>query len=217
MQYHYEATSDFYKSINEIDTLLNLASSDEINRTLFLKLSIVSLVTKFQVFVEKILQEFRFQLNDKLSGNLPTYIKMNSLRIGLEKNNVLMGLQKHREYTDEKRNNIVRYLSSISYISDDSVKIDDDLNFNTKFPLGKTGKKELENLLMQIDGNKNPFEHFGDEKFAKLDSVLLIRHAIIHQDRFNETDQTVKENLNFLKELVLYIDSYINQRIRTMN
>ena len=165
MPLHYDATSDFHSAIAEVETLLTLASSDDANRTLFLKLSMVSIVTKFQVIVEKILAEFRYQLNDKSSGKLPTHLKMNSLRISLEKNHSLTGLDKHREYTEDKKENIVRYLNSISYISDDNVIINADLNFNTKYPLGKTGRKELVDLIRQIDGNKEPFENFGNEKF----------------------------------------------------
>ena len=146
MSFHYDATSDFHTSIAEVETLLTLASSDDTNRTMFLKLSMVSLVTKFQVFVEKILDEFRYQLNDKPSGKVPIHLKMNSLRISLDKDRALMGLEKYREYTEEKKENVVRYLNSISYISDDTVKINDELYFNTKFPLGKTGKKELVDL-----------------------------------------------------------------------
>ena len=217
MSFHYDATSDFHTSIAEVETLLTLASSDDTNRTMFLKLSIVSLVTKFQVFVEKILDEFRYQLNDKPSGKLPLYLKMNSLRIGLEKDNALLGLSKHNNFTEKKKNNIVKYLNSISYILDDTVAIDRDFLFNTKFPLGKTGRQELVDLLVQIDGNSEPFKDFGSEKFEKLDSVLQMRHSIIHQDRFNGTDQTVKENLDFLKELVVYIDEYLDTKITSMN
>lgn len=217
MPFHYDATSDFQTSITEVETLLTLASSDDVNRTLFLKLSMVSLVTKFQVFVEKILAEFRYQLNDKQSGKLPLHLKMNSLRIGLEKNHSLTGLDKHREYTEEKKANIVNYLNSISYISDDTVIINEDLYFNTKFPLGKTGRKELADLLTQIDGNREPFDAFGKEDFKKLDSVLQTRHSIIHQDRFNGTEQTVKESLDFLKKLADYIDGYLNDRIVAMS
>ena len=217
MSFHYDATSDFHASIAEVETLLTLASSDDTNRTMFLKLSMVSLVTKFQVFVEKILDEFRYQLNDKPSGKLPLYLKMNSLRIGLEKDNVLIGLSKHNNFTEKKKNNIVKYLNSISYISDDTVTSNGDFLFNTKFPLGKTGRQELVNLLVQIDGNTDPFNEFGSEKFEKLDSVLQMRHAIIHQDRFSGTEQTVKENLDFLKELAEYIDEYLDARITSMN
>ena len=78
MPLHYDATSDFHSAIAEVETLLTLASSDDANRTLFLKLSMVSIVTKFQVFVEKILAEFRYQLNDKSSGK---YIRTNGLSV----------------------------------------------------------------------------------------------------------------------------------------
>ena len=142
---------------------------------------------------------------------------MNSLRIGLEKDNVLIGLSKHNNFTEKKKNNIVKYLNSISYISDDTVTINRDFLFNTKFPLGKTGRQELVELLVQIDGNADPFNEFGSEKFEKLDSVLQMRHAIIHQDRFSGTEQTVKENLDFLKELAVYIDEYLDTKIISMN
>ena len=62
MPYHYEATSEFIQSISEVEKLTTLASSDEENRTMFLKLAVVSLVTKFQVFVEKALEEFRYSI-----------------------------------------------------------------------------------------------------------------------------------------------------------
>ncbi len=217
MPFHYDATSDFHTSITEVETLLTLAASDDANRTLFLKLSMVSLVTKFQVFVENILVEFRYQLNGIQSGKLPTHLKMNSLRISLEKAHTLTGLDKHRNYTEGKKENIVKYLNSISYISDDAVVIDDTLNFNTKYPLGKTGRKELVDLITQIDGDKEPFTAFGNEKFEKLDSILLTRHAIIHQDRFNGTDQTVRESLDFLKELADYLDGYLQSKVTNMN
>lgn len=213
MPYHYEATSDFQSSISEADTLLELATSDDNNRVLFLKLAIISAVTKFQVFVEKILEEFRYKLNEKPSRSLSTYMKLNSLRLSLDEGNVLIGLTKHNNFTEEKKNNIVRYIRSISYISDDNYLINNDFQFTTKYPLGKTGKRELINLLKQIDGDENPFANFGNERFDNLDSVLLTRHNIIHQDRFSGTETTVKESVDFLKDLVVYIDEYLSSKI----
>ena len=217
MAYHYEATSDFEVSISEVDTLVKLASSDDNNRVLFLKLAIVSAVTKFQVFVEKILEEFRYELNDKPSRRLSTYIKMNSLRLSLSDSNVLIGLTKHKHFTEEKKNKIVQYIQSISYLSDDDCQIDNDFQFSTKYPLGRTGKKELVDLLKQIDGDENPFDNFGSERFDNLDSVLQTRHNIIHQDRFNGTETTVQDNLEFLKALVIYIDEYLASKIDDIN
>lgn len=217
MQYHYEATLDFRKSISEADILLELSTSDDSNRVLFLKLAIVSAVTKFQVFVEKILDEFRYELNNKSSQNLSTYMKLNSLKISLSESNCLTGLTKHCNFTEEKKNNIVQYLQSISYISDDNYRINSNFRFATKFPLGRTGKKELVNLLKQIDGDENPFAEFGNERFDSLDSVFQTRHNIVHQDRFNGTETTVKESVDFLKELVLYIDEYLSSKMDTID
>ena len=217
MPYHYESTSDFYEKLSEIDLLLNLASLDRKDeRTLLLKLSMVTLVTKFQVFVENILKEFKYRLNDNQSGRLSTYIKLNSLRLSLESDNPLIGLQKHNNYTEEKKEAIKKYLDSIKYLSDDTCCIREDFFFNTRFPMGKTGKNELAKLLKQIDGDDNPFEHFGTDKYNKLDSILQTRHSIIHQDRFNGTEETVKESLVFFKELVKYIDDYLNLKIKNI-
>lgn len=102
-------------------------------------------------------------------------------------------------------------MRSISYVSDDNCQIDSNFKFSTKFPLGKTGKNELINLLKQIDGSKNPFEGFGNERLDILDSVLQTRHVIVHQDRFNDSEKSVKEKVDFLKELVVYIDEYLSK------
>lgn len=209
MPYHYEATSEFIQSISEVEKLTALASSDDENRSLFLKLAVVSLVTKFQVFVEKALDEFRYTINGKKSGSLPLYMKMNAVRLSVLDGNALLGMQNKIDFTEEKKNRIVSYLDSISFISDDNAEIDESFLFKTKFPLGKTGKGELVKLLSQIDGNQNPFESFDTDDFDKLDSVLQTRHLIVHQDRFTGTETTVSDNVAFLKNLVEYIDGYL--------
>ena len=208
MPYHYEATSEFMQSVSEVEKLTTLASSDDENRTLFLKLAVVSLVTKFQVFVEKSLDEFKYNLNGMTSGCLPLYMKMNAIRLSVVDGNALTGIQKHH-FTEEKKNKIVNYLDSISFISDENAEIGESFMFKTKFPLGKTGKGELIDLLSQIDGDQNPFESFDADDFDKLDSVLQTRHLIIHQDRFTGTEATVTGNVSFIKNLVEYIDEYL--------
>lgn len=209
MPYHYEATSEFIQSISEVEKLTALASSDDENRSLFLKLAVVSLVTKFQVFVEKALDEFRYTINGMKSGSLPLHMKMNAVRLSVLDGNPLLGMQNKIDFTEEKKNRIVSYLDSISFISDNNAEIDESFLFKTKFPLGKTGKGELVKLLSQIDGNQNPFESFDTDDFDKLDSVLQTRHLIVHQDRFTGTETTVSDNVAFLKNLVEYIDGYL--------
>lgn len=110
MSYQYEATTDFFSSITEVDTLIELAEQDNSNRSLFLKLAVVSLVTKFQVFVETILEEFRYRLNNKPSRALSTYLLMNSLRLSLSENNALIGITKHHNYSDDKKDKIISYV-----------------------------------------------------------------------------------------------------------
>ena len=129
MAYHYEATSDFETSMSEVGTLLELAINDADNRVLFLKLATVSAVTKFQVFVEKILEEFRYELNNVPSRKLSTYIKMNSLRMSLDNGNAFIGLTKHRNFTEDKKNRIVQYIQSISYLYDEQQLINSDFFF----------------------------------------------------------------------------------------
>lgn len=213
MSYHYEATSEFINSISEVETLTTLASSNDENRALFLKLSVVSLVTKFQVFVEKVLDEFRYSINGKLARELPLYMKMNAVKLSVLDNNALLGIKNHSDFSEEKKNKIVQYLDSISFILDDTKEIQESFMFRTKFPLGKTGKTELVNLLSQIDGDPSPFEGFDKDDFNKLDSVLQTRHLIIHQDRFSGTETTVKDSVEFLKNLVEYIDGYIFSKV----
>lgn len=115
MPYHYEATAEFMQSISEVEKLTALVASDNENRTLFLKLAVVSLVTKFQVFVEKSLDEFKYNLNGMTSSCLPLYMKMNAIRLSVMDGNALTNIQKHH-FTEEKKNKTVNYLDSISFI-----------------------------------------------------------------------------------------------------
>ena len=85
--------------------------------------------------------------------------------------------------------------------------------FKTKFPLGKTGKTELVDLFSQIDGDLSPFDGFDKDDFNKLDSILQMRHLVIHQDRFTGTETTVKDSIEFLKNLVEYIDTYLFSKV----
>lgn len=47
--------------------------------------------------------------------------------------------------------------------------------------------------------------------------LLQTRHNIIHQDRFNGTETTVRESVDFLKDLVVYIDEYLSSKIDTID
>ena len=55
-------------------------------------------------------------------------------------------------------------------------------------------------------------DKFDKDDFNKLDSLLQVRHLIIHQDRFMGTETTVSDNIHFLKNLAEYIDNYIFEK-----
>ncbi len=67
MSLNFESSRDFYISLESVDTLTRFAVNEDKkdnqdNRDLFLKLAIVSMVTRFQVFIEAIMEEFSFNL-----------------------------------------------------------------------------------------------------------------------------------------------------------
>lgn len=213
MSYCFEETNAFMISLSEVERLVSLSVKDDLNRELFLKLSMVSLVTKFQVYIQQVLAFFRESLNGIKSKKLSLHLKMNALRLTVLEGNNLINMKNGKQFTEEKKNSIVDYLKTISFISDEEAVITPDFKFVVKFPLGKTGKKELVDLLTQIDGDETPFSRFEDSDLDNLNSVLQKRHDIVHNDRFNGSDKTVLDDIKYMKNLVGYIDNYLNEKL----
>lgn len=219
MEYHFDATGDFLMRQSEIHILLDTANEKNEEKDTFLKLAVVSLVTKFQVYVESILKEFLYCIT---SGNikynkLSIYMRLNSIRIGLN-DNALAKLSKHNKFDLDTSGKIKDYLESISYIVDENLVVDNKLKMKTSFPLGRTGKGELLDLFKQIDGDDNIFiDKQSNEEVIdinQLDSLLQTRHLIIHQDRFNQTENKIKEYVDYLNEVVLFCDDYLNNKLK---
>lgn len=216
MLFHFDATEDFLKRQNEICILLETAKekSGQDEET-FLKLAVVSLVTKFQVYIESLLKEFEYQLrhsNIKYKV-LPLYLRLNSIKMDIEKS-ALNKLLKHNKFNEDTQQKIVEYINSISHIANEEQIVNEDLKIMTSFPLGRTGKEELLELFKQIEGNENIFiDENGSEviDLNQLDSLLLTRHLIIHQDRFNQTENKVQEYKKYVEEMVLYCDAYLSK------
>ncbi|MCH5152161.1 MAG: hypothetical protein J1F65_05850 [Clostridiales bacterium] len=209
MPYHYEETDAFMESVSEVERLVDLAKSDDVNRDLFLKLAMVSLVTKFQVFVQQSLSSFRESLVGIRSKKLTRYSKMNSLYLAFDDGNPLLKLKNRKDFSENSKEEIVKFLKSIDYITNDEAVISDEFKFNCRFPLGKTGKKELISLLKQIKGDENPFSSFVDENLDQLNSILQKRHTTVHSDRLSGTEESVTNDINYIKALVKYIDDYL--------
>lgn len=218
MEYHFEATEDFLVRQNEIHILLNTAREKSEEKDTFLKLAVVSLVTKFQVFVESLLKEFLYIIknNNVEYSKLSVYMRLNTIKIGLD-DNPLIKLTKHDKLTNETQEKIKRYIEKIAFITNENTKVDDALVMRTSFPLGRTGKDELLNLFKQVDGKTNIFIDSDTQEevidLNQLDSLLLTRHLIIHQDRFNQTDSKIIDYIEYLNRVVLYCDEYLACRL----
>lgn len=217
MPYNFESTDDYIKSISQIETLREFAvrernANNEDNRKLFLKLAIVSSVTKFQVFVESILKEFLFHVknSNKKYEQVSDFLRLNSIRIFSSENILHKSLENPEAYDSSK-------LIEIRSIAEKTLKfclndhaIDEDLKFDTKFPLGKTGLSDLVKLFKQIKG-EDIFQKCTFD-INKLNEILARRHAIIHEDSNQQvTEVTVEGYRDYLLEVVVFIDDYLEE------
>lgn len=218
MEYHFDATEDFLVRQSEIHILLKTANEKSDEKDTFLKLAVVSLVTKFQVYVESVMKEFLYHITSSniRYNKISIYMRLNSIKIGIN-DNALAKLSKHNKFDLDTSGKIKNYLESINYIIDENLVVDEKLKINTSFPLGRTGKGELLGLFKQIDGNDNIFKdkNTGEDiiDIDQLDSLLQTRHLIIHQDRFSQTENKIKEYINYLNDVVLFCDNYLNNKL----
>ena len=219
MSLDFESSQDFYLSLETVDTLIGFAESEDSkgnqdNRNLFLKLSVVSMVTRFQVFVEAIMEEFAFKLkNSNITfDRLPVHSKLNSIRMLSENFNICKKLTNQATYNEKKIDTIKNHISEIdSHFSKN--EINDNFLMKVKFPLGKTGKNELISLFSQIEG-RNIFEE-ADFDINKIDSLLQKRHLIVHQDVSPSlTESDVLAYQHYLKKACKFIDNFMRKFIQ---
>lgn len=216
MPFSFEATDDFNNSIKTINTLVKFAEDqgnldNEENRILFLKLAIVSIVTKFQVYIEKVLKEYQYVLktSNKNYKHISIHLRLNAIKIYTSEKIIHMTLENPETYSNNKLNEIRDISKKTLAFCDDNEIIDGALNFETKFPLGKTGLNELIKLFKQINGE----DIFKSTTFDinRLNEILGKRHAIIHEDSNPQiTESTVEKYRDYIKEVVKYIDHYLS-------
>jgi hypothetical protein len=219
MSYSFTATEDYFISQKSITILVKFArdqdkKGNQNNRSLFLKLSIVTLVTKFQVYVENVLKEFDYKLKQthKLNKEIPLHYRLNSFKLETMEKPIHIRLENPTEYDTAKFKEISSLISLLGDWCNENNQIHPDLKFETKFPLGATGLKELKKLFKQIDGN----DIFAKTKFdiEKLNEILRRRHDIIHEDKNQQiTELTVVSYKKFMEKVVKHIDRYLNRII----
>lgn len=216
---NFDATVDYEKSVKSVNVLINLAEKDaeksnDNNRLLFLKLCIVLLVTRLQVFAESILEEFLYKIKSRQRkhGELPLPLRLNAIRYQCEEFCIINKLKNQDSYNSDKMLKVKEHISLLNSICNDKEEVISSFAIDTKFPLGKTGRNELQSLFKQIDGT----DIFATASFdvQKLDSLLNIRHNIIHQDQNPHlTEKTVLEYKDFVKCIVDYIDSSLENYV----
>lgn len=222
MSLDFESSQDFYLSLEAVDTLISFAESEDKkgnqdNRNLFLKLSIVSMVTRFQVFIESILDEFVFKLKGSsiTYDRLPIHLKLTSIKLLSENFVIYKKLTNQASFNEKKLTTIKAHISEVdSHFSSD--KINDNLSIRTKFPLGKTGKNELIALFSQIDGR----DIFEDASFDinEIDGLLQNRHLIVHQDISSGlTEGDILKYQHYLKKIAKFIDNFMQKFIQKLS
>ena len=79
-----------------------------------------------------------------------------------------------RRFTLQRRKNkVVNYLNSISFISDVNAEISESFMFKTKFPLGKTGKGEF-----------IPQDRFTGIETTVTDNVSFVKNLVEYIDEY---------------------------------
>lgn len=215
MSYKFTATKDYIHSEKKIKTLIEFATEEEKkgnddNRVLFLKLGVVLLVTRFQVYVEKVLEEYNYELkqSNKVNSALPIHLRLYSIKIHSEKKSIQNELKDYSKFDLNKLDSIKSIVELLNNLCDDSKSIHPDFKIETKFPLGKQGLNELKGLFKQIEGK----DIFENAKFDinKLNEILSRRHSIIHEDANDQlTELKVKEYKDFTALIVKHIDKYL--------
>jgi hypothetical protein len=219
MPLKFEATKDFHKSVSSVNTLIEFATierekdNDE-NRVLFLKLAVVSSVTKFQVFIEGVLKEYLFLLksSNKKHHELSTFLRLNAIRIFSSGKIIHKALENPETYNDSKLVEIKGIVEKTLAFCIDAEPINENLQFETRFPLGKTGLNELVKLFKQVNGE----DIFAAPPFDtnKLNEILSKRHAIIHEDANPQITETIAEQYrDYITGVADYIDIYLSSHI----
>lgn len=215
MPFNFIATEDFDKSISDVNILIHFANEqknagNEDNRMLFLKLSVVLSVTKFQVFIEGILKEYQYHLktSNKHYHQVSIFLRLNSIKLFTTQNIIHKALENPETFNPNKLAEVKEISKKVLAFCDDNGQLDATLEFDTKFPMGKTGLGELSKLFKQVNG-EDIFENTPFD-INKLNEILGRRHAIIHEDTNPQiTEDTVEKYRDYLIVVVNYIDNYL--------
>jgi hypothetical protein len=217
MPYNLVATTDFFKAQRRVTTLISFAEqqslkNNDVNRNLFLKLGVVLLVTRFQVYVEDALEEFNYELTktNKQNSLLPLNLRLTAIKLLAEAKSIQKELENPTTYNVTKFEKIQSIVLLLGDYCNDGNSINQAFKINTQFPLGKQGLGEVKTLFRQING-RDIFERVKFD-INKLNEILNRRHNIIHEDaNMQLTEVTLREYRDFITKVVRHIDRYISR------
>lgn len=213
----FDATSEFNFSVMDVSKLLDMIdlideSSD--NDVILLKMAQVTLVSKFQVFVEAILNEYKetFMSSSVVNSQIPVYMRINFLKLLFEEyGSLLKKMENPQLYNEELMEELSVRVEELHAICIDDINTTNYLKMETKFPMGKTGTTELKKLFRQINGNEDIFSN-GNIDIGTMDGILYKRHAIVHNDVNPHLSLIeVRNNIEYIKQLVTFIDGYLER------
>lgn len=215
----FDASIEYVNSETKIDKLIQFSiqeeqKGDDDNKVLFLKLCLVFLVTRFQVYIESVLKEFEYRLqnSNKPNQSLHTHLRLNIIKLHAERKAILSELKDPTSFTANKLNSIKSIVNELNVFCNDAGIIQSELKIETKFPMGKQGLNELKSLFRQIEG-KDIFENATFD-INKLNEILNRRHNIIHEDANDQLTPFVLNTYKiFIRSVVEYIDTYLNANI----
>lgn len=209
---------DFAASQEEIFYLYYLShkqkGADDNRRYLLNRLYIIKVVILLEVLIESSLEEFQQTINNSCNSmKFGSTLRAATFRNRFEDASKKLQNQNvsfYEEYIVKNKSHINGLFSSTKKRS----KIANGIQIHCKFRMGKHGTKEIRRLFGQID---------KDDIFEKLnvdsnvfDSLLTIRHGLIHNNSKTQIDETILDNyyaelFKFASGLNEWLESLIDQ------
>ncbi len=218
----FESYQKLNNALNEVRTLIEFANNNETNQLKYSALNksaLLLLTSKFEVFVEDIIQEYVEKINilRPKNVNITEQIKLKHTVYKLkELNNTI-------EHEHKKETNI-EILKNIAKLWQDSEECFDSLVISNKFSYGKHGANELqkifsninipdvfETIVLYTDNEESMLAERTIIDFkATFNNIVNLRNRITHQDitpnlTHKQVEGYMKTMANFAIEVCRYL------------
>lgn len=208
-KYNFEATEDYFKQIKELGiiykyVLQSLKPNSKISNQyhLFFKTAFVLQSSKFEVFVESIIEEFIFELKSmEISySQISNALKYSAIKVYYKQAKLESLLQSFDKF-DEFSKKIKEINSTVN----EDVKISDSFEVISQF--NQHGSSEITNLFKQIN-NEDIFELLQQENLnikSDIDRLINVRNNIVHRDT-NITTLSSDDFKRIYKSVISFVE-----------